>query len=215
MLLAFTAVGCLTAQISDQISGTPPGTILGLVALVVSGAFGLAGKISARKDDLEKAEMRHKIADLEKAERACSDSQAAIKTELSAKIAAQEKEINELKIKASANTTPTGFYVWADERETILDVTDGVKTVLGWRPTELVGKSLNLLIPETDRDRYEAGIKTAIADGKLRLCDIALKTTALRSNNTAVNVTVSLDPDPTKGPGIMRAEVTVRGGLIE
>ncbi len=83
-------------------------------------------------------------------------------------------------------TTPNGI---------ILEANNASKTLLGWEPTDLIGKSVEVLIPPEYLERHRAGMRH-IDEGSKKLEVINLDTESLHKKgyNVAVNITIAPVP---------------------
>jgi PAS domain S-box-containing protein len=74
----------------------------------------------------------------------------------------------------------------------ITDASDEVRTMLGWRPAELVGKNVDVVVPGEYRERHHEAFARAKADGHVRPPDILIRGCALHRNSSRIPVIVSI-----------------------
>lgn len=84
---------------------------------------------------------------------------------------------------------------------TILFANVATEALLGWRPDELVGRSLSDLVPERLREAHLAGIARYAAGGEPRLIGQPTRVPALRADGNEVAVELMLSTLPTTAGG--------------
>ncbi len=179
-----------------------PATWLGLAAVALTGFLGVIQLYLNGKFNLREAKLQMRLEQMEKSEAECRTRADSMQVELTA-------------LRVSKPATVTGFYVYAGLDEIIVDVTDGVRDVLGYRPVELINEKIDTLIPQSVRAQHHAGVVRAKEKGLMRAPNTAIKTQARHKSGQALDVIVSLDGDTRKGVNVVRAEVMLRGGIIE
>ncbi len=199
--LTTSCIAVLTLFGADALD-QPPGTWLGLAAVALTGVFGIITLQINSKNNIREARLQMRLDQVEKSEAECKASQLTMQTELNA-------------LRVTKPSAVTGFYVFAGLDEKIIDVTDGVRDVLGYRPAELIGENIDVLIPPSIQPAHHAGIRKARETGIMRPANLAIKTQARHKNGQALDVIVSLDADTKKNVACQRAEIMLRGGIIE
>lgn len=185
-----------------------PGTWIGVAGAALSTITTILVIVLQGKFAADRIEMRLRLELVEKNEAACQ----AKSKEQDERLKATELELATLRM--AKPTSVTGFYVIAGLDEVIVDVTDGVKDVLGYRPAELIGQKIDILIPPEVQPRHQAGIEKARRTGINLSPDFAIKTQARHKSNALVNVTVSHELD-VRRENMIRAEIALRGAIIE
>ena len=195
------------------------GTILGTLGLVAAGAFGVLSLYLNKRaeirvleittsNDKSKLELQFRLKVVEEDEVACKRNLIAL-----------TQEVTSLRI--GHRGSPTAFYIWADWDEIILDVTEGVN-FLGYRPAELVGEKVSLIVADSIKGSHHAGIERAKATSgstgesiRIRRPDMAIKAKARHKIGHDVAVVVTLEPAVRKGKKGLRAEVSQLGVVVE
>lgn len=81
--------------------------------------------------------------------------------------------------------------VTIDERSTILFANSAMERVFGYLPSELVGRSLTMLIPERYRKAHAAGIGRYLSSGKRNIPWTGVQLPGLRKDGTEVPLEIS------------------------
>ncbi len=87
-------------------------------------------------------------------------------------------------------TSPT--MITANSQGLILTVMGGVSPLLHWLPNQLLGRSVEVLIPERLREAHRLGLKKIVESGVLPNPDQPLLTYALAKDGIEVPVSISL-----------------------
>lgn len=82
--------------------------------------------------------------------------------------------------------------VTADLTGTVVDAESTVKDVLGWRPEDLIGKNVDVLIPRDLRSKHHAGLERVRTSGLIRPDDVAIRAYARHASGERVPVIVTL-----------------------
>jgi PAS domain S-box-containing protein len=82
-----------------------------------------------------------------------------------------------------------------------------VETMFGHLPNELVGKPLNVLIPERYRDLYAGHLDRFMNDPRPRMMGVGLELRALRKDGSELPVEISLSPHPTPNGQVVVAAI--------
>ncbi|WP_405890723.1 PAS domain S-box protein [Streptomyces sp. NBC_01527] len=110
---------------------------------------------------------------------------------------------------------PDGIVI-VDSEGLILFWNSGSERIFGWKESEALGQSLDLIIPERHRRPHWDGFNTAMAKGTTRYGASDLLTVpALKSDGSSLSIefSVCLLPDPQGGAGHVGAvirDVTAR-----
>ncbi len=91
----------------------------------------------------------------------------------------------------------------------IIDVTDDVQAMLGYHAAELVGKNIDVLIPEEFRADHQAAVERAIQSGVIRPGQLAVTAFALHSGGQRIPVVVTLS-EKSRDPWIVQAQLNYR-----
>jgi PAS domain S-box-containing protein len=75
----------------------------------------------------------------------------------------------------------------------IIDASDEIKGLLGWRPAELVNKNLDILIPEDYKEKYHKIMNRIKVDADLVSADILVKGFCLHRDKSRVPVLISFN----------------------
>ena len=102
----------------------------------------------------------------------------------------QVEQLQKLSMNAVVSTTAM---VTTDTTGIIVEADDAVRDILGWRPIELKGESVDLIIPRRLRGRHHAGMERARLSGAVRPANIAIQTVALTKDKREIPVIVSLN----------------------
>jgi PAS domain S-box-containing protein len=91
----------------------------------------------------------------------------------------------------------------------------GAERIFGFRADEIVGKSMDLIIPENLRERHWEGYEQAMKTGRTRYSRNLLAVPALRKDGTRISIefTIALIRDANGkllGPAAILREVTAR-----
>lgn len=172
------------------------------VTVVGGGLFGLLTILVKGRIDLTTAMLRRDVADLTKKEAECQKRTSHLESEMA-------------KMKARGAASVTGFYLWAKlNDELILDASDGVQDVSGYRPAELVGKPLSVLMPADVSERHHQGVRSAVEKGVTRSKDYAIRSRLKTRVGGEVAVIITISPAPERGPDVYRAEVNLSGAIV-
>ena len=120
----------------------------------------------------------------------------------------QEIRIRELSNKLNRFLPP--LYVTADSEGKIVDVEGDAEAMLGWRLGELIGKSIDVLVPAEHLARHHEGIKEAKKSGAVR--DVLIVTQALHRTGSKVNIEIALSQKSLE-PWLVTAQINYRSRL--
>jgi PAS domain S-box-containing protein len=98
---------------------------------------------------------------------------------------------NEAKLRAILDATQDGL-IAIDRAGTILDFSSGAERLLGWSAAEIVGQSVELLIPETFRPRHNAALAQATHDLRPRVMGRDARLHALRKDGSTFPFEITL-----------------------
>ncbi len=82
--------------------------------------------------------------------------------------------------------------IFADREGTIRLWNAGAEAIFGYRADEVVGQTLDLIIPEKQRARHWEGYRTVMATGVTRYGRELLRVPALRKDRTRISVEFSI-----------------------
>lgn len=123
--------------------------------------------------------------DLQNEHDECTD----VANRLRMRVATLETELELVRRRVGAQLTR--FTVRADKNDIVTDISEGVEHVLGWRPTKVIGRSLNMFVSEDQRAIHDEASEAAIARGDLR--PFAIRCVALHRDGRLVPVTIAID----------------------
>lgn len=95
-----------------------------------------------------------------------------------------------------------------------IDVGGPVKSLLGYRPSELIGRDISILVPEEDKVAHHRGLDRVAHGGGIR--SAALAVSIIRKNMLQVSAAIVLTVEEFRGERIVKAlifELTSRKSL--
>ncbi len=90
---------------------------------------------------------------------------------------------SETQLRAVLDTVGEGV-ITIDTASTIVMVNQEVEKIWGYRPEEIIGKSLTLLMPEPYRKQHAAGLQRYLASGEARVLEKRLELEGLRKDGS-------------------------------
>ena len=178
--VVLSSIVALFPPVADSDAATLGGWA-GVVALVFGGLWAALDKMSTNRMRMTVAHHEDKIAFLQKHNEMCETKVHSLELNITSLMTGRERR--------AANR----FSVCARlGDEIIADVSDGVKDVLGWRPAELVGRHVNVIIPDRIHAQHHAGVERAKATGALRPTVTGIITVATAKDGREVAVMVRL-----------------------
>lgn len=90
---------------------------------------------------------------------------------------------NEAKLRAILNNVFDGIII-IDEHGLIECLNPSTETIFGYREDELIGRSINCLVPESDRSRYHSYLSHYLAGGNTKASGIGRETDGLRKDGS-------------------------------
>lgn len=78
--------------------------------------------------------------------------------------------------------------VVADHQGMIVEVNEQFTTVLGWKPEDLAGKTLTIIIPKNMRDAHNLGFSRFLTTGKPKLLNQPLDLKAVAKDGRELDV---------------------------
>ena len=123
-----------------------------------------------------------------------SDANIVLKKEINERKEAEEalKKSEEMAI-SILESTPEGIVV-IDEDFNITMVNNQVEDMLGYKKSELIGKSHNFLVPERFREKHFEHMEDFVSNPRLRPMGIRLEVTILKKNGEEMPIECSLSP---------------------
>jgi two-component system, chemotaxis family, CheB/CheR fusion protein len=109
----------------------------------------------------------------------------------SAELARAELARSEVNLRALMECTPQ-FVVGVNANQNIVFATGSIEKTFGYRPEELIGKPLQILIPENARERYAGHQNAYFLDMQSRPMGIGLDLEARRKDGTTLPVEIAL-----------------------
>lgn len=172
-----------------------------------------AGKLQRLKDDYgsEIERVKSRLALAEEAEARCRENLTRVRQELQEhRLRAQETLIQlegtRLELKRLMMTFGPAV-VTATMDGVITGACENIEAVLGWTPSELVGHSVEELIPEEFRVRYRAAMAEAKHRGRVRPPDVAVIGIGLHQNSSHIPITVVVE---SISGGLIKAKIARR-----
>ena len=111
--------------------------------------------------------------------------------------------------KMSASLAAPAFITASMPECTIQDASDEVYSILGWRPAELIGRSIDLVIPEDFRDLHHEGIIRAVERKTIRPGTISVMAFGLHKMGSRIPIIVNLT-EKSKSPWVVVAQLNHR-----
>ena len=185
---------------------------IGLVTLVISWiTIRLQAHTNRLKNNMQRTlSMEDRLRAVEEAEQHCQENNRRLReqnTDQELRLRSQKFEIDRLQEQVTAIVTPV--FITADLEGIIVDASDGIERLLGWRGAELIGKSVDVLIPEDYRDRHHAGMEQAKKTGQVRPAYVYIVAYALHRSGARVPVSVSL-AEKCSEPRLFTAQLVYR-----
>ena len=109
----------------------------------------------------------------------------------SAELARAELARSEINLRSLMECTPQ-FVVGVNANQNIVFATGSIEKTFGYRPEELIGKPLQILIPENARERYAKHQNAYFLDMQSRPSGIGLDLEARRKDGTTLPVEIAL-----------------------
>ena len=132
-------------------------------------------------------------------------------------LARAELPIDEVSLRALLECTPQ-FVIGVNADQNIVIATGSMENTLGYRPEELIGQPLQILIPENARERHFAYQNAFFANIEPRPMEIGLDLEARRKDGTTVPVEIALSVLNTREGPIAVAfgnDITERRRMME
>lgn len=168
---------------------------------VLFGAF--AGAITALSGAI--VVLWQQTLDLQRSKMECREQHAATKVE----VMHLQGEVERLR---EFNPGGAVFVTATLPEATITHVTDECRSMFGWTSQELMGQSIDMLIPDEFRERHHDGIRIAMERGSVRPGSISVAAYAQHKSGARVPVVVSLAEQPhhTEGKLVVVAQINHR-----
>jgi PAS domain S-box-containing protein len=154
----------------------------------------------------DEQEYRKEIDSLRAQNRRCEIENASLRGEL--RLLSVSLHHARLGLGGMAGTWTDGYIV-ADHTGKILDVNSGVTLILHWEEEELIGRSIEMLMPVRYREGHRAGMRRLIESGKPPAPDKVLALHALTREGAEIPVNIQLTAWQVEG-GAWRSGATIR-----
>ena len=179
-------------------------TVLGIFSLTITTLGGIVLSVLQWKGSAERIRLTFQLegamkdlAGVQSREKECAERQRVL-----------EHEIAVLKATRFQSPLTNGFNIWARlGEELILDVSDGVSEVAGWRAIELKGEHLSVLLSEAVAAQHHQAVARAKESGQMRRPEHAIRTTLMTKDRRELPVLVVIEKDALKGDDVYRATV--------
>jgi len=89
--------------------------------------------------------------------------------------------------------------VIVDQSGSISFVSNRIKAMFGYRPNELIGKPVSVLVPDRHKDRHVGHMDRFMKDPRPRMMGVGMELRALRKDGSEFPTEISLSPHPTPG----------------
>lgn len=161
----------------------------GMTAALIAAIVGLAGAVGAMYKKIldDGREHAKEIAILREQETKCKVQVAT----LEAQMVHVQGGLNLLHA-TSLRTTSACFVTATLPDETITYASDEVTALLGWKPADLIGKKIDVLVPMEFRERHEVGVQRAVEAKQIRPGTIGVSAFANHVTGARVPVLVTL-----------------------
>jgi PAS domain S-box-containing protein len=165
-------------------------TVMGLiVAAVVAERQRVEHELRAARDDLE--------ATVATRTESLSEAVRALEREVVERTRAEhELRESEQRMRGLLEAAPDAMVV-VDDRGAIVEVSAQVEKMFGHARTDLVGRPVEILVPESFRERHTSHRGVYSSDPRTRAMGEGLELYALRRDGTQFPVEISLSPVPT------------------
>lgn len=147
-----------------------------------------------------------KIEVLQKAETECRTQVAVLNVEINY----LKSGLSQLQT-VSLRAAPPCFITATIPEGSITEVSEEVLSMLGWRPGELIGKNIDIVIPEEFRQRHHDGVVRAVQVQAIRPGTIAVAAYAMHKLGSKLPVIVTLT-EMSKDPWKVTAQINYRAG---
>lgn len=168
---------------------------IGLITLIISWiTIRLQSHTNRLKSNMQHTmSLEERLRAVEKAEEQCLENNRRLReqnVDQEMRLRAQKYDLEQLQQQVTAITSPA--FITANLEGIIVDANNGIEKMLGWRPGELIGQSVDILIPTEYRERHHSGMEMARQVGHTRAADVYIAAFALHRSGAHVPVTVSL-----------------------
>jgi PAS domain S-box-containing protein len=103
-----------------------------------------------------------------------------------------------------------------DDDNTILAVNDAAASLLGWKPEELVGERVTVLVPPSWRERHVAGFTNFLLTGESSVIGKPTRLPALHRDGRTVDVLLRIDVEQSRhGRTVFVAELEPAGSAAD
>jgi two-component system sensor kinase FixL len=97
----------------------------------------------------------------------------------------------EARLRSIFDTVPDGLIV-IDDRGVIQSYSAAAERIFGWTPSEVLGRSVNMLMPSPDRDRHDDYINSYLRTGTRRIIGIGRIVTGERKDGATFPIELSV-----------------------
>ncbi|HYC41908.1 MAG TPA: EAL domain-containing protein [Noviherbaspirillum sp.] len=144
-------------------------------------AIMLEDQVRRRTEDLEAA-----LRENEKINRALQVATARMEKEIRQRQQVQDALYQSEQRYRTATEAAKDIFITVDEENTVVFVNSSIEAILGYKPSEVIGQDLRMLMPETQRDTHRQGMQRYLTTGVRKLTWLGVQIPGLHRDGRVV-----------------------------